>query len=485
MGEELELDIIDNVQGHVENILASLCLDTAGHTIVVGRMGSREYGCAVKSSDLDLYVIIHNDWLGHAKVIRVLLAAALEKCGEAKDGKEAPVDQTENCTLKWTHPCGLDVSLLVAVDSVVRDAVSATRCLKWYFARDKALYEIVRETVRRLREKGVLNSHGRKASVSQSLKTTPAVLLCVALLNAGFDAGECHRGASTEELCVWLLSALSTFDASAFCVRYDFTDWRVWCYKKRSVLYRGCPLRIMRRFRNSAGKLTFPQLARFQYACFVLSGSSDAPPFASFMKGESNSVDCTPLSGSPRHVPFHLPYDWDWASKEEDFTVLSVIPGTGVGTLLVVSGTGNDVESKIEGYKCIVTVTWCKSYTSNPYWFPEMLVSVAKCLCKQNGERLDVLALSRGVQAVMCCYDSKYGRVDGVIDLVNNVVLAGGCIWQRQDSELPRRIIEGLARVEAAWFRAPVRAVVVSEMDLNVRKRGDISKKSDDKNKKK
>ena len=102
MGEELELDIIDNVQGHVENILASLCLDTAGHTIVVGRMGSREYGCAVKSSDLDLYVVIHNDWLGHAKIIRILLGAALEKCGEAKDGKEAPVDQPHSH--QWCQP---------------------------------------------------------------------------------------------------------------------------------------------------------------------------------------------------------------------------------------------------------------------------------------------------------------------------------------------------------------------------------------------
>ena len=242
MGEELELEIISNVQRHVENILASLFLDTAGHTIVVERMGSREYGCAVKSSDLDLYVIIHNDWLGHAKVIRVLLAAALEKCGEAKDGKEAPVDQTENCTLKWTHPCGLDVSLLVAVDSVVRDAVSATRCLKWYFARDKVLYEIVRETVGRLRKKGVLNTHGRKGSVNQSLKTTSAVLLCVALMNAG----GCDRGATSEELCVWLLSALSTFDGTAFRVCYDYTDERVCCYKGRSVQYGGRPLRIIR-----------------------------------------------------------------------------------------------------------------------------------------------------------------------------------------------------------------------------------------------
>ena len=95
MGEELEQEIISKVQRHVENILVNLFLDNAGFTIAVERMGSREYGCAVDSSDLDLYVIIHDDWVGHGNVIRVLLAAALEKCEEAKDGKEAPANHHE------------------------------------------------------------------------------------------------------------------------------------------------------------------------------------------------------------------------------------------------------------------------------------------------------------------------------------------------------------------------------------------------------
>ena len=481
MGQEVELEIIENVQTHVGNILERLGLDTAGLNITVECMGSRKYGCAVESSDLDLYCIIPDDWVTHAKLIRVLLAAELEKYEEAKDGTNAPVDQPDNCTLKWTHPCNLDVSLLVAVMSVVRDAVSATKCLVWHFARDNALQGIVRETVMLLRGKGVLNSHGRNGRVGQSLKTTTAVLLCVALLRSD----ECDRSATAEQLRAWLLRALSTFDSSACCVWYDYTEERVWCCKGSVYQYDGCPLRIMRRGRNSAGRLTVPQWARFQHACFELSGSSDSPPFASFKKEGPHSVECSPLPYSPRHVRFHLPSSWDWASKEEDFAVLSVWPGSGEGTLLVASGTGNDVECNIEGYKCIVTVTWCKSYTSNPYWFPDMLISVAKCLCRPNGERLDVLALSRGVQAVMCCYDIKFGRVDAVIDSVNNVVLAGGCIWQRQDSNLPGRILQGLTRVAAVWFRAPLRVVVVSEMDLNVRKRGNVSKQDSKKKKKK
>ena len=481
MGQEVELEIIKNVQTHVGNILERLGLDTAGLNITVECMGSRKYGCAVKTSDLDLYCVIPDDWVTHAKLIRVLLAAELVKYEEAKDGTNAPVDQPDNCTLKWTHPCGLDVSLLVAVMSVVQDGVSATKCLVWHFACDNALRGIVRETVMLLRDKGVLNSHGRNGRVGQSLKTTTAVLLCVALLRSD----ECDRSATAEQLRAWLLRALSTFDSSACCVWYDYTEERVFCCKRSVSQYDGCPLRIMRRGRNSAGKLTVPEWARFQYACFELSGSSDSPPFASFKKEGPHSVECSPLPYSPRHVRFHLPSSWDWASKEEDFAVLSVWPGSGEGTLLVASGTGNDVEWNIEGYKCIVTVTWCKSYTSNPYWFPNMLIAVANCLCRPNGERLDVLALSRGVQAVMLSYDIQFGRVDAVIDSVNNVVLAGGCIWQRQDSNLPGRILQGLTRVAAIWFRAPLRAVVVSEMDLNVRKGGEVSKQDSKKKKKK
>ena len=69
--------IIGSVQRHVENILRRLRLDASGNGIAVRGMGSREYGCAVQSSDLDLYLIIPDAWVIHAKAIRVLLGTAL------------------------------------------------------------------------------------------------------------------------------------------------------------------------------------------------------------------------------------------------------------------------------------------------------------------------------------------------------------------------------------------------------------------------
>ena len=58
MGEEVEQGIIKSVQRHVESIVRRLCLNAAGQRIEVYRMGSREYDCAVKSSDLDLYLTV-------------------------------------------------------------------------------------------------------------------------------------------------------------------------------------------------------------------------------------------------------------------------------------------------------------------------------------------------------------------------------------------------------------------------------------------
>ena len=133
MDDIVDEGIIWSVQRHVESILRRLRLDAAGNGIEVRRTGSREYGCAEQSSDLDLYLVVPDDWASRAKEIRVLLGEALVELEEAKDGGDAPVDQSRIHTLEWTSTtCGLDVSLLVAVEDVVSDFVSATKCLAWY-----------------------------------------------------------------------------------------------------------------------------------------------------------------------------------------------------------------------------------------------------------------------------------------------------------------------------------------------------------------
>ena len=141
--------------------------------------------------------------------------------------------------------------------------------------------------------------------------------------------------------------------------------------------------------------------------------------------------------------------------------------------MVVASGGANEAKYDIQGYKYIVTVTWCKGHDSNPRWFPYMLTCIGKCI----NERFDLLGLSRGVQAVMLCFDSRHGCFESLASTVGNIVLAGGCIWQRQDRDLPVRILQNVALLHKIWERKPFCAVVVSEMDATVRKKGDVSKK--------
>ena len=58
MDEDVDNEIISRVQWHIEGTLE--------------RMGSREYDCAGETSDLDLCLMVPDDWASHAQVIRVL-----------------------------------------------------------------------------------------------------------------------------------------------------------------------------------------------------------------------------------------------------------------------------------------------------------------------------------------------------------------------------------------------------------------------------
>ena len=148
----------------------------------------------------------------------------------------------------------------------------------------------------------MLNSHGRKAKVEQSLKTTPAALLCVAVMQG--NVFRCD--VSFADPCMRLLNALAVFDATAFSVHYDWTENNVsFCLEVPEARNDGCPLHIMRRGKNSAARLTFPLLARFQYVCHLLSGSSLPPPFASFIPG--GTLNINPYESRVQHVRLHLP----------------------------------------------------------------------------------------------------------------------------------------------------------------------------------
>jgi len=158
-------------------------------------------------------------------------------------------------------------------------------------------------------------------------------------------AEDYDREVSTTIPWLCLLRALAAFDATAVCVQYECTENDTFCYKGIDAQINGCPLRIMRRGRNSTACLTFPLSSRFQYVCHRMSGSSLRDPFVSFKRGDT--LDCIAFATAPRHVRLHLPPSCDYLQCEDEFAVLSVWPGSGKGTLLVASGAGNEAKYKM------------------------------------------------------------------------------------------------------------------------------------------
>ena len=85
MDEGVCQEIILSVQYHVDAIVYRLELVFPWNYVPqVCRMGSREYGCAGDSSDLDLYLMVPDAWKHHAKQIRILLGDRLATCKEAR-----------------------------------------------------------------------------------------------------------------------------------------------------------------------------------------------------------------------------------------------------------------------------------------------------------------------------------------------------------------------------------------------------------------
>ena len=78
---------------------------------------------------------------------------------------------------------------------------------------------------------------------------------------------------------------------------------------------------------------------------------------------------------------------------------------------MVLTGCANDAYCDTDGYALHVIFTWCHGFESNPLWLPRLLVLVAQSFMETHGP-CDVLALSRGVQALLCLFMSKKLRTE-------------------------------------------------------------------------
>ena len=120
------------------------------------------------------------------------------------------------------------------------------------------------------------------------------------------------------------------------------------------------------------------------------------------LSGTTDSASPEFSKASGQHLRFRARARSFWDLPADDFVVVTIEPCTWQATpLLVLTGTGNDTACSVEGYGHILFVTWGHGCQSNPTWLPQLMLWLAHAaMLAHGGARCDVMALSRGVQAL-------------------------------------------------------------------------------------
>ena len=102
-------------------------------------MGSRYYGLASPTSDIDLAVAFPRWLLPREREIQLLLSHRLVLQELTSSKATEPVHQIANQTLKWTTANGVDASLLVTDAAGLMDAMEASEVVRFFFFGARAL----------------------------------------------------------------------------------------------------------------------------------------------------------------------------------------------------------------------------------------------------------------------------------------------------------------------------------------------------------
>ena len=495
-------DVSFDIQTDVTKLLIDVILELFPETqvrevvrnIAVRLMGSRMYKLASLTSDADFAVALP-DWMcGRERDIQLLLGHFLVKKDLVHKDSKYPKHEQCNFTLKWKHHNGVDTSLLVTTDAGVARARLASeiisRCLEEHGSWRSAINIVLQD----LRCSGNLNIHGQ--SVGQRLKTVSGALLCISIL-AHSEAA--HSNDVDEAVLVrCLYTGLATFDASTQYIEFHMhregssgaaaTEFGA---SSRMMLADGVFVQklVRRNFAaalvlqletgNSANKLTHPALAQLQWHCAQKAGLDESTTTGILPLSQQSKFTYFDLAlqhGTVCHYRFYVRQrDW-WCLPGDCFAVVTLrAQGHGKGLLLILTTDANDViEKDIASYATVVTFTWSLNHESNPVWITRLLVDIDAS--KDTNDPVDVLACSRGVQAFLCAFDLKWGMPRQLATFYREVVLAGGCLWQRQDQELASRVDQGLREACKVRGRPLVTMQVASLADNQTIKQGNYSK---------
>ena len=444
-------------------------------------MGSMHYRLATRPSapneacsDVDMFIVLPKRLAPLAYDIRERLARRL---------LQAQVTETRathaNQTVKWHHTAhGMDASVLLALQEYVDFSRSASEVLRSFYETLPRYRSVVSSVMPGLRKAGVLNQHGLGAIVGASLKTVSFAILC-----AGLRAN--NPGISSERELLW---SLATFDADLWIVVAPWDCSRthaagvcgpIAIESRGEWERRGQPLLLLVGGVNSARRVTHVEWARFQYHCHAAAQAGHDAPSSLFPALPSFTEVCFDFfSQSVKHYRFMVETQgagyWHPA-------VISIWPKrcSGDGTLIVLSGNGNDVLfDYMEGYSQIIAFSWGHDHTVNPTWLPQILILVAHAATASGASFVDLMGFSRGVQGVMCTFHSHYGMPKELAEAIRRIFVAGGCIWQRQWVGFADGVLAGMRTWQSLRQpQQPLSIAVMSRNDAATLMQGAYSKK--------
>jgi predicted nucleotidyltransferase len=171
--ERLSIELQECLQCAVQKI----CPDVLWLAPVPWLFGSRKYGLAGPTSDVDFLVVAPDAIADKSNDLRACLAGILRDAGVKR---HALRDMKDLQTLKWTDSRrGVEVSLLLT--SKPLSQLRVTIFLRDFDAIEEAYRLVVVNVITQLRRVDALNSHAPNASVGQSLKTASVALWCAGL----------------------------------------------------------------------------------------------------------------------------------------------------------------------------------------------------------------------------------------------------------------------------------------------------------------